>query len=75
MQEKVNNCTTNEEDAVKGFDEVYQEFEDIIQNKKSDIIQLAYIFGKVKYFSGAAFNGITFKSLKKRAIFQNGFEI
>ena len=22
MQEKVNNCTTNEEDAVKGFDEV-----------------------------------------------------
>ena len=22
MQKKVNNCTTNEEDAVKGFDEV-----------------------------------------------------
>ena len=39
IQEKVNNCyTTNKEDAVK----VIQEFEDIIKNKKSDIIWLAY---------------------------------
>ena len=34
MQEKVNNCTPNEEDAVKAI----QEFEGIIKNKKSDII-------------------------------------
>ena len=34
MQEKGNNCTVNEEDAVK----VNQEFEEIIKNKKSDII-------------------------------------
>ena len=39
IQEKVDNCyTTNKEDAVK----VIQEFEDIIKNKKSDIIWLAY---------------------------------
>ena len=39
IQEKVDNCyTTNREDAVK----VIQEFEDIIKNKKSDIIWLAY---------------------------------
>ena len=35
MQKKVDNCcTANEEDAVK----VIQEFEEIIKNKKSDII-------------------------------------
>ena len=48
MQEKGNNCTVNEEDAVK----VNQEFEEIIKNKKSDIIWLAYyqsqIFKKFK---------------------------
>ena len=43
MQEKVNNCTVNKEDAVK----VIQEFEDIIKNKKSDIIWLAYYQGQI----------------------------
>ena len=37
MQEKVNGCTTNK-DAVKAI----QEFEQIIKNRKSDIIWLAY---------------------------------
>ena len=37
MQEKVNRCTTNK-DAVKAI----QEFEQIIKNRKSDIIWLAY---------------------------------
>ena len=44
IQEKVDNCcTANEEDAVK----VIQEFEDIIKNKKSDIIWLAYYQGVI----------------------------
>ena len=44
MQEKVDNCcTANEEDAVK----VIQEFEEIIKNKKSDIIWLAYYQGVI----------------------------
>ena len=37
MQDKVHGCITNK-DAVKAL----QEFEYIIQNKKSDIMQLAY---------------------------------
>ena len=41
MQEKVNGCRMNE-DAVKAI----QEFEQIIQNKKSDIVGLAYYQGK-----------------------------
>ena len=41
MQEKVNGCKTNE-DAVKAI----QEFEQIIQNKKSGIVWLAYCQGK-----------------------------
>ena len=39
MQEKVNKCTANEEDAVK--------IEEIIKNKKSDIIWLAYYQGQI----------------------------
>ena len=42
MQDKVNGCITNE-DAVKAI----QEFEQIIQNKKSDIVQLAYYQGQI----------------------------
>ena len=42
-QEKGNNCTVNEEDAVK----VIQEFEEIIKNKKCDIIWLAYYQGQI----------------------------
>ena len=37
-KKKISNCTANKEDAVK----VIQEFEDIIKNKTSDIIWLAY---------------------------------
>ena len=43
MQEKVNNCTTNEEDAVK----VVQDLEEMTKNKKSDIIWLAYHQGQI----------------------------
>ena len=42
-QQRVNNCTVNEEDAVK----VIQEFEEIIKNKKCDIIWLAYYQGQI----------------------------
>ena len=42
MQEKVNRCVTNE-DAVKTI----QEFEEIIKNKKSDIVWLAYYQGQL----------------------------
>ena len=43
MEEKVNNCTTNEDDAVK----VAQELEDIIKNRKSDITCLFYLQGQI----------------------------
>ena len=39
---KAENCTTNEEDA-----KVIQEFEEIIKNKESDIVWLAYYQGKI----------------------------
>ena len=42
MQEKVNRCRTNA-DAVK----TVQEFEQIIQNRKSDIVWLAYYQGQI----------------------------
>ena len=42
MQGKVNECETNE-DAIKAI----QEFEQIIQNKKSDIVWLAYYQGQI----------------------------
>ena len=38
IQQMVENCTASEEDATK----VIQEFEEIIRNKKSDIIWLVY---------------------------------
>ena len=43
IQEKAENCTTNEEDVAK----VIQEFEEIIKNKKSGIVWLAYYQGKI----------------------------
>ena len=43
MQEEVNKCKKNEEDAAK----VIQEFEEIIRNKKSDIVWLAYYQGQI----------------------------
>ena len=42
MQEKVNNFTTSQNAA-----KVVQEFEQIIKNKKSDIIWLTYLQGKI----------------------------
>ena len=43
IKEKAENCTANKKDAVK----VIQEFEEIIKNKKSDIVWLAYYQGKI----------------------------
>ena len=43
MQQKVNTCATNGEDAVK----VIQEFKDIIKNKKSDITWLVCHQGRL----------------------------
>ena len=43
IREKANNCTANEEDAVN----VIQAFEEIIKNKKSDIVWLAYYQGQI----------------------------
>ena len=43
LHKKAENCTANEEDAAK----VIQEFEQIIKNKKSDIVWLAYYQGKI----------------------------
>ena len=51
MQEKVNGCATNK-DAVKAI----QEFEQIIKNRKSNIIWLATI--KVKYFKNLERNNV-----------------
>ena len=42
MQDKVNGCKTNE-DLVKAI----QELEQIVQNKKSDIVWLAYYQGQI----------------------------
>ena len=43
MEEQPKNGTTNEEDAAKAI----QEFEEIIKNKKSHIVWLAYYQGKI----------------------------
>ena len=43
IEKMINDCTENEEDAAK----VIHEFEEIISNKKSDIVQLAYYQGKI----------------------------
>ena len=43
IQQMAENCTTSEEDAAK----VIQDFEEIIRNKKSDTVWLAYHQGKI----------------------------
>ena len=43
IEEMANNCTESEEDAAKDI----HEFEEIIKNKKSDIVGLAYYQGKI----------------------------
>ena len=43
IEEMANNCTESKEDAAK----VSHEFEEIIKNKKSDIVWLAYYQGKI----------------------------
>ena len=48
MQEKVNECTANEKNALKVIQRsCTQEFEEIIKSKKSDIIWLAYYQGQI----------------------------
>ena len=48
MQEKVNNCTANEEDVVKVIQQsCAQEFEEIIKNNKCDIIWPFYYQGQI----------------------------
>ena len=42
IEEMTNNCTESKEDAAK----VIHEFEEIIKNRKSDIVWLAYYQGK-----------------------------
>ena len=42
MQDKVKQCITNEHEVT-----AVQEFEEIIQNKKSDILWLAYYQGQI----------------------------
>ena len=43
IQQMAENCTTSEEDAAK----VIQDFEEIIRNKKSDTVWLAYHQSKI----------------------------
>ena len=43
IEEMANNCTESEEDAVK----VIHKFEEVIKNKKSDIVWLGYHQGKI----------------------------
>ena len=43
IEEMTNNCMESEEDAAK----VIPKFEEIIKNKKSDIVWLAYYQGKI----------------------------
>ena len=43
IEEMANNCMESEEDAAK----VIHKFEEIIKNKKSDIVWLAYYQGKI----------------------------
>ena len=43
IEEMTNNCTESKEDAAK----VIHEFEEIIKNRKSDIVWLAYYQGKI----------------------------
>ena len=60
IQQMVKNCTANEKDAAK----VIQEFEEIIRNKKSNIVWPAYYLGKIfqKFRSKERFvNDMVFK--------------
>ena len=43
IEEMANNCTESQEDAAKNI----HKFEEIIKNKKSDIVGLAYYQGKI----------------------------
>ena len=66
MQERVNECTSNE-DAVKAI----QEIEEIIKNKKNDIICLAYYQSQIfqKFKEKESFVSMVLKpSVSKRTI-------
>ena len=67
IEEMTNNCTESEEDAAK----VIHEFEEIIKNKKSDIVWLAYHQGKIfqKFRSKERFvNGMVTKFKVSKSI-------
>ena len=71
IEEMANNCTESAEDAAK----VIHEFEEIIKNKKSDIVWLAYHQGKIfqKFRSKERFvNDMVseFKARKSTAVFK-----
>ena len=68
MQQKVNVCITSE-DALK----VIQELEQIIKNKKSDIVWLAYYQGQIfqKFKEKESFVSMF---LKLTIIFKNAFK-
>ena len=67
IEEMANNCTESEEDAVK----VIHKFEEVIKNKKSDIVWLAYHQGKIfqKFRSKERFvNGMVTKFKVSKSI-------
>ena len=67
IEEMANNCTESEEDAVK----VIHKFEEVIKNKKSDIVWLTYHQGKIfqKFRSKERFvNGMVTKFKVSKSI-------
>ena len=67
IEEMANNCMESQEDAAK----VIHEFEEIIKNKKSDIVWLAYHQGKIfqKFRSKERFvNGVVTKFKVSKSI-------
>ena len=67
IEEMANNCMESQEDAAK----VIHEFEEIIKNKKSDIVWLAYHQGKIfqKFRSKERFvNGMVTKFKVSKSI-------
>ena len=72
IEEMANNCMESEEDAAK----VIHKFEEIIKNKKSDIVWLAYYQGKIfqKFRSKERFvNDVVtkFKGSKSTIVFKS----
>ena len=68
IEEITNNCTESQEDVAK----VIHEFEEIIKNKKSDIVWLAYYQGKIfqKFRSKERFVNDAVKKFKVSIVFK-----